>query len=534
MVIAALNVAIGLAAGVMVASPQRGAFFNLWSFTCVALVLAAITFDRRSSPVAVLLVLPIMFAGLAYPHRDVLAIGAMSVVGFAAVSAARFPGDGEHDALFALSLGLVTALAVKGAWQRERTRAEILALTRRLQDEATHDTLTGCLNRRGLAPLAEFAVARARRGGSSLSLMMIDVDRLKEVNDGFGHDAGDEALVAVAEVLHRGVRATDAVARMGGDEFAVLLADAAARDAATVGERLQAALAAHPLSGLRFDALGLPAPVPGAALTPVAVEVGGRPRWLRVSSRPLGVSGEEDATLIIISDESDLIALQQRVSEGERLEAVGRVASGVAHDFNNVLSTVRGRADLLLESVAGDSPAAQDAAAIIRATDRAASLVQQLLAFAHRQELRPSLVDLNDIIVDALAFCEALLPQSITVAFQRGQAVPVVADAGRLHGVVTNLLLNARDAINGAGDITVASYVEGGDAVLTVTDDGSGMTSEQVRQCFEPFFTTKPGGTGLGLATVHGIIARSGGTILLSSEPGRGSRFEVRLPAAAV
>jgi len=227
------------------------------------------------------------------------------------------------------------------------------------------------------------------------------------------------------------------------------------------------------------------------------------------------------------------------VLQSERLQLLGRFASGVAHDFNNVLSAVRGNAELVVEALPPGSLAHADARAIVQGADRAASLVQQLLDFARGQDLQPKLVDLNEVAADAVEFCEPLLVAQVQVILRRVCPVMVYVDPQQMRRCVANLILNARDALNGNGTITVSveaidnttGATSGDIAVVTVEDDGCGMNAEQMVLAFEPFFTTKATGTGLGLDAVYRLVTGSGGTIDVSSHPDVGTAFSLRLPS---
>ncbi|HEY0707718.1 MAG TPA: ATP-binding protein [Polyangia bacterium] len=244
----------------------------------------------------------------------------------------------------------------------------------------------------------------------------------------------------------------------------------------------------------------------------------------------------------------------------QRLEAVGRLAGGVAHDFNNLLTVVLGNASLLLDrNLEGDDRLAVEE--MRDAAERGADLVRQLLAFGGRQRLEAALFDLNQVLLELKPLLVRLITEQIVLRFEITQsALPVVADRSQLEQVVINLVTNARDAMPAGGNLRIStSRLEGeiagespalpvstsepsavvaprGFAVLEVVDDGVGMDEETRRRAFEPFFTTKAlgRGTGLGLATVYGIVEQSGGRIKVVSGAGKGSRFVVHLPLGEV
>jgi PAS domain S-box-containing protein len=249
-----------------------------------------------------------------------------------------------------------------------------------------------------------------------------------------------------------------------------------------------------------------------------------------------------------------LAALRQRdeqLRQAQKIEAIGRLAGGVAHDFNNVLTAIMGYADLLLDEFSGDDPRRQDIAEIKKAAERAAALTRQLLAFSRKQVLQPVELDVNSIIGGIDRLLRRLLGDEVEVVFDAGADLPrVTADPGQLEQVLINLAVNSRDAMPEGGRVTVATRavtIAKSDAVrltpmppghyvaLSLTDTGAGIDPDVLPHIFEPFFTTKPQGkgTGLGLATVYGIVKQSGGFIFVESANGSGSTFTVYLPAVA-
>jgi signal transduction histidine kinase/CheY-like chemotaxis protein len=287
------------------------------------------------------------------------------------------------------------------------------------------------------------------------------------------------------------------------------------------------------LIGAEFSDLRLPEPHPGGGLAPVEVQMQGRTLWLRVSAVALATTeGGSERTLVVITDDTERIAMQQHVVDTERLQAVGRFAGGVAHDFNNVLTAIRGHAELLMEGLPPSAPNVADARAIVRGAERASAFVQQLLAFARGQRLEPAVVDVNDVVDGALELCTNLLPDGIALVVDADHSAVAYVDAVQLERVIGNLVLNARDAISGTGTIDISVSAAEGQVVIAVADDGRGMTEEEASRCFEPFFTTKDSGngTGLGLASVYGVVTQSGGSVDVETALGRGSRFVITLP----
>ena len=247
--------------------------------------------------------------------------------------------------------------------------------------------------------------------------------------------------------------------------------------------------------------------------------------------------------------EQERARLEEQFRQAQKMESVGRLAGGVAHDFNNLLTVINGYSEMLLKRLAPGDPVRARVEQIKRAGDRAAELTQQLLAFSRKQVTQPRLLDLNAVIAESRRMLERLLGEDIELVTISSPALGcVMADPGQIHQVLMNLMVNAHDAMPQGGKLVVETAdVEldesfgfdhpgaspGPYVRLAVSDTGTGMDADTLRQVFEPFFTTKgPGkGTGLGLSTVYGIVRQAGGWITAASEPGRGSVFEVYLPA---
>jgi len=262
-----------------------------------------------------------------------------------------------------------------------------------------------------------------------------------------------------------------------------------------------------------------------------------------------GPDGGVIAAASILRDIGERKRLEEQLRQAQRLESVGRLAGGIAHDFNNLLLVVSGYTELLLERDDGSSR--EELREIAAAADRAARLTGQLLAFGRRQVLRPAVIDLGEVARGIVPMLERLLGDDVRVvsAFA-GDLSPAKADRSQIEQILMNLAVNARDAMPNGGMLTIATdnvvlddqYVaqhpdtQAGDHVmLAVTDTGHGMDAQTVSQIFEPFFTTKPPGvgTGLGLATVYGIVRQSDGSIWVYSEPGMGTSFKLYFPASA-
>jgi PAS domain S-box-containing protein len=253
-----------------------------------------------------------------------------------------------------------------------------------------------------------------------------------------------------------------------------------------------------------------------------------------------------------IRDISERKQLETQLVEAQRMEAVGRMAGAIAHDFNNILTAVSGYATLVKDQLPENDPAQEDVDGIVHAADGATSLVRQLLAFSRRQVLHPQVVDLAATVEEIMPMIGRLIGERVAVDW-RPPATPVTAieaDPTQLDQVIMNLVLNARDAMPDGGTITIevadaeldAEYARthlevqpGPYVMLAVSDTGVGMDRETVSHVFEPFYTTKSAGrgTGLGLATVYGIVKQSKGSLAVYSEPGLGSTFRVYFPQVA-
>ena len=237
--------------------------------------------------------------------------------------------------------------------------------------------------------------------------------------------------------------------------------------------------------------------------------------------------------------EAERTSLEGELRQAQKMEGIGRLAGGIAHDFNNLLTAIRGNASLALAGLPLDHPVREDLELIEQAADRAAALTRQLLAFARRTVLQPQVVDLGSIVEHLEPLLRRLIGEDIDLVIKGSPgASSVLADPNQIEQVIVNVVVNARDAMPDGGALTIEVAADESAshpmATLSVRDTGVGMDPETLDRIFEPFFTTKdPGmGTGLGLATVYGIVNQSGGTVSALSEPGRGSTFTVQLPCA--
>jgi PAS domain S-box-containing protein len=268
---------------------------------------------------------------------------------------------------------------------------------------------------------------------------------------------------------------------------------------------------------------------------------------VEVSAR-LVERGPDRVVLAIGRDVTAQRSLEIQFRQAQKMEAVGRLAGGVAHDFNNVLSAIFGYADLVAETLPEGSAARDDVDEIRRAAQRAAGLTRQLLAFSRQQVLEPVILNVNDLIEDFMKMLGRLLGADVAVETLLAPDVGNVrADPGQLHQVILNLAVNARDAMPSGGSLIIETanvelteayatahqpVIPGAFVMLAIADNGVGMDAATRGRVFEPFFTTKPKGkgTGLGLSTAYGIVKQSGGYIWVYSEPGRGTTFKVYLP----
>ncbi len=277
----------------------------------------------------------------------------------------------------------------------------------------------------------------------------------------------------------------------------------------------------------------------------------GSVRWIH--DRSFAVRDEEARVLRIVGAAEDIterVALEEQVRQSQKMETVGRLAGGVAHDFNNLLTVIQGYGSLLQMPEPDANDVKHAAAEIVRASGRAAELTRQLLAFSKRQVMLPRLLDLNTVVTGLDKMVGRVLREDVRLELKlHPRPLLTRADPGMLDQVLLNLVMNARDAMPDGGAVLIettegpaiasapgAGPAPGSSVCLRVTDSGIGIPAEDQGRIFEPFYTTKVlgEGTGLGLATVFGIVVQHGGTIEVFSEVGRGSTFEVVLPATEV
>ena len=282
-----------------------------------------------------------------------------------------------------------------------------------------------------------------------------------------------------------------------------------------------------------------------------------------VNKKKNGTLYEADVTISPIRDSAGKIinyvavqrdvtqeaALETQLRQSQKMDAIGQLASGVAHDFNNILTVIHGNATLQLVPGMDAYELADCTQQIIQAAERAASLTRQLLLFSRKQVLQPANLDLNEVVGGMIKMLRRILGEDVTLCSELASTSPLLyADAGMIEQVLLNLAVNSRDAMPAGGRLTITTGTQtldeeqaqrnseaaaGHYVYLDVADTGGGIPPEVLPRIFEPFFTTKKAGkgTGLGLATVHGIVKQHGGWITIKSEAGKGTAFRIYLPA---
>ena len=271
--------------------------------------------------------------------------------------------------------------------------------------------------------------------------------------------------------------------------------------------------------------------------------------WGIVTQRPMtDARGKYVGALTMFTDITGRKLLEEQLRQAQKMEAVGRLAGGIAHDFNNLLTAIRGHAELLLSEMSAHYPLRADLIEINRAAERASTLTRQLLAFSRRQILQPRILDMDIVVVEMEKLIRRLIGEDIELQTRpAAKGARVRADRGQLEQVLMNLAVNARDAMPNGGRLTIETSIvdlddkyarfhpgsiPGAYVRMGVTDTGVGMDARTLSHVFEPFFTTKAvgKGTGLGLATVYGVVKQSGGYIAVQSEAGSGTSFDIFLP----
>jgi len=285
------------------------------------------------------------------------------------------------------------------------------------------------------------------------------------------------------------------------------------------------------------------------------IRAGGERIWVRTMSRPVMENGKVvrvTGNIMNITESKRAEAEKQKLRDqlvmAQKMELVGRLAGGVAHDFNNMLNVILGYADMAMDKVNPAQPLHADLKEIYNAATRSAGITRQLLAFARKQTIAPKVLDLNEALEGMLKMLRRLIGENIDLVWLPGAGLRMVKmDPAQIDQILVNLCVNARDAISGVGKVTIETnsvtfddisskdhlgLFPGAYVMLAVSDDGCGMDRESCAKIFEPFFTTKElgKGTGLGLATVYGIVKQNNGFIYVESEPGNGTTFKIYLP----
>ena len=261
------------------------------------------------------------------------------------------------------------------------------------------------------------------------------------------------------------------------------------------------------------------------------------------SMAPLfGEAGEVIGTIATAADIGERVRLEAQLLQAKKMESIGRLAGGIAHDFNNILTAITGYTALALEEVEGNAAARADLEEVLHSAESAARLTRQLLAFSRKQAMVLAPVNLNQLLRDTSGMLRRLIGEDVCIELSLGEGLPPIqADAGQIEQVLMNLAANARDAMPGGGTFRLQTLAADGEQPapapfvrLIVSDSGHGLSEEALSHLFEPFFTTKEigKGTGLGLATIYGIVKQHGGEITARNLPGTGTQFTIELPAA--
>ena len=270
-------------------------------------------------------------------------------------------------------------------------------------------------------------------------------------------------------------------------------------------------------------------------------------REMLVSLSPVAMQGNPH-TLLLAQDVSERALLERQLRQAQKMEAIGQLAAGVAHDFNNILTVIQGHAGLLQHKLKGSQPESKSVEQISHSATRAATLVRQLLMFSRKQVMQFRHLDVNDLMRNAIKMLERLVGEHVEINFQPGPALPAIyADNSMMEQILMNLAVNARDAMPNGGKVTIRTSIEtvhrapvpmdpeareGEFVCLTFSDTGMGMDTQILGRIFEPFFTTKPAGkgTGLGLSTVFGIVRQHQGWLDVQSKPNQGTTFRIFFP----
>ncbi len=395
-----------------------------------------------------------------------------------------------------------------------------------LHQLAMNDPLTGLYNRRFIEQHMALEFARSDQRDYPLTLLTLDLNNFKEINDRHGHPAGDLVLREFAARLKKACRGSDVPARTGGDEFVLLLPECVPGQATIVLSRL---------TGMEVDFAGTKIPVTFSA------------GWAehKPGERPEQLLNRADNALYT---EKRTGKVEEGIRQAQKMATVGQLTSSVAHDLSNLLMVIQSYSELLLDEETLGEKQRKHIQEIGKASERATALTGRLLTFTRKQAIAPELLNLNDVIADVQTLVTRLIGERIVVETKLDESLgQTKADRSQIEQIVLNLAVNARDAMLEGGTLTISTanaeldetYARmhpgartGRYVMVRVIDTGCGMDQETKARIFEPFFTTKEvgKGTGLGLATVYGIVKQSAGYIWVDSEVGRGSTFTVYLP----
>jgi len=276
---------------------------------------------------------------------------------------------------------------------------------------------------------------------------------------------------------------------------------------------------------------------------------GGSLREMQVSLSPVAMGGQPHA-LLLAQDVSERVLLERQLRQAQKMEAIGQLAAGVAHDFNNILTVIQGHAGLLQNKLKQTDPEIKSLEQISHSATRAATLVRQLLMFSRKQVMQFKHLDINDLMSNAIKMLERLVGEHVEIEFKPEGLVPAIyADSSMMEQILMNLAVNARDAMPNGGHVTISTSVktihraatpmdpelrDGQFICITFSDTGTGMDTQILGRIFEPFFTTKPAGkgTGLGLSTVFGIVRQHHGWLDVESKPSQGTTFHIYFPTS--
>ena len=417
---------------------------------------------------------------------------------------------------------------------------EEIAEKSRLQTEVedfyrltTLDPLTGLYNQRFLEQHLAAEMGRSQRHGYQLNVLKIDIHNFRHINEHHGRPAGDLVLRIFAERLKKSIRNSDLSVRMGNDEFLILLPESSP-------ERVPHILAR--LSGLEVEYRGEKIPITFAAGW-TCHQPNENPQQLLDRAEQ-----EVSADKHIGRAEEAIRRAQAEIRQMQNIEALGRLAGRVAHDFNNMLNLVKGYSELVLETLGRTDPLREYVEQIHQANERASTLTRQLLAFTRTQEGKGEILDLNAVVSGMEDRLQRMLGEQINLVVEVDSGLgPVRICPEDLEQIILNLAVNARDNMPQGGKLILETqnaeldeaYTRwhpgarpGPYVLLVARDTGVGLDPETRAHIFEPFLTLKGRGkrTGLGLATVYEIVKQSGGYVWVDSEPGQGTVFKIYLP----